>query len=83
MLKYHYSIDEAFLRLSPHFGDLTDYGCQIRATVMQWTGIPVSIGIAPTKLLAKVAMEVAKKSSKGVFHLETAERADDLLGTCK
>jgi DNA polymerase V len=76
-----YSIDEAFLRLSPHFGNLTDYGCQIRATVMQWTGIPVSIGIAPTKVLAKVAIEVAKKSSGGVFYLEAAEQADEYLAT--
>ncbi len=76
-----YSIDEAFLRLSPHFGDLTDYGSAIRATVMQWTGIPVSLGIAPTKVLAKVAIEVAKKSSSGVFYLEAAEQADEFLTT--
>jgi DNA polymerase V len=69
------------LRLSPHFGDLTDYGSQIRATVMQWTGIPVSIGIAPTKVLAKVAIEVAKRSNVGVFYLESAEQADEYLAT--
>jgi DNA polymerase V len=74
-----YSIDEAFLLLSPHFGDLTDYGSQIRSTVMQWTGIPVSLGIAPTKVLAKVAIEVAKKSSAGVFSLTSAEQADEYL----
>jgi nucleotidyltransferase/DNA polymerase involved in DNA repair len=78
-----------------YFGDLTDYGNRIRSTVKQWTGIPVSIlrrrryanGIAPTKVLAKVAIlilrgyanEVAKKSSSGVFHLETADRADEYL----
>jgi DNA polymerase V len=60
-------------------GDLTDYGGQIRTTVRQWTGIPVSLGIAPTKVLAKVAMEVAKKSPAGVFYLETADRADEFL----
>ena len=61
-----YSIDEAFL-------DLTDYaskerGIAIRKKVQQWTGIPVSVGIAPTKVLAKVAGHIAKKHTKaGVF----------------
>ncbi|WP_373538699.1 Y-family DNA polymerase [Chamaesiphon sp.] len=74
-----YSIDEAFMRLSPHFGDSIEYGSQIRSTVQQWTGVPVSIGIAPTKVLAKVAIEVAKKSSRGVFALASAEQADEYL----
>ena len=61
-----YSIDEAFL-------DLTDYaskerGIAIKKKVQQWTGIPVSVGIAPTKVLAKVAGYIAKKHTKsGVF----------------
>jgi DNA polymerase V len=71
-----YSIDEAFLNFSglTHL-DLTDYGSQIRATVKQWTGIPVSVGIAPTKVLAKVANRVAKKSSEGVFVMPTSDDA--------
>ena len=36
----------------------------LRATVLQWTGIPVSVGIAPTKTLAKVANHIAKKDEK-------------------
>ena len=59
-----YSIDEAFLSLN--FGGqndetLTQYAQNIRQTVRQWTGIPVSVGIAPTKTLAKLANHIAKK----------------------
>ena len=50
-----YSIDEAFLSLSGFTGrNLTEYGRAIRATVKRWTGIPVSVGIAETKTLAKI-----------------------------
>ena len=57
-----YSIDEAFLDFSGFSTwDLTDYAQTIRSTVRRWTGIPLSIGIAPTKTLAKVANRVAKK----------------------
>jgi DNA polymerase V len=65
-----YSIDEAFVDLSWLQGDqLREYAIAIRRTVMQWTGIPISIGIAPTKTLAKVANRVAKRQSQyqGVF----------------
>ncbi len=59
-----YSIDEAFLELrfahqSPE--SLLTWAERLRARVHQWTGIPVSIGIAPTKTLAKLANHVAKK----------------------
>jgi DNA polymerase V len=48
-----YSIDEAFLALSgQETFDLIDYGLELRTTVRQWTGIPISIGFAPTKVLA-------------------------------
>jgi DNA polymerase V len=56
-----YSIDECFLDLSGMHHDLTDYALDITRTVRQWTGIPVSIGIAPTKVLAKMANRLAKK----------------------
>lgn len=57
-----YSIDECFLGLDglTHL-DLVAYGQQIRRRVKQWTGIPVSVGIASTKTLAKLANHVAKK----------------------
>jgi DNA polymerase V len=55
-----YSIDEAFLNLDG-FADLPELAARIRTTVRQWTGIPVSVGIAPTKTLAKLANNTAKK----------------------
>lgn len=70
-----YSIDEAFLNLTGFGkGNVTAYGQRIRATVQQWTGIPVSIGIAETKTLAKIANYIAKKSPKagGVLDLTIA-----------
>lgn len=57
-----YSIDEAFLKLQGFQNfNLTEYGIGICNRVKQWTGIPISIGIAPTKALAKVANQIAKK----------------------
>ncbi|MHC4268462.1 MAG: Y-family DNA polymerase [Planctomycetota bacterium] len=57
-----YSIDEAFLSLSGlNLRDFKSYGQKIRKTVYKWTGLPVSIGIAETKVLAKAANEIAKK----------------------
>lgn len=66
-----YSIDEAFLSLAGFEGRLESHARDLRRTVLQWTGIPVSVGIAPTKLLAKVANRVAKKSPEmgGVLSL--------------
>ena len=65
-----YSIDEAFLSLEgfENYGYL-DYGRKIRSTVKQRTGIPVSVGIAPSKTLAKVANHIAKDNPRmgGVF----------------
>jgi DNA polymerase V len=59
-----YSIDEAFMRLDyDETSSLRNDGLKIREKVRQWTGIPVSIGIAPTKTLAKIANHLAKKSS--------------------
>ena len=60
-----YSIDEAFLKLSGFDNfNLTDYGIEIRKTVLKSTGLPTSVGIAPTKALAKVANKIAKKYPK-------------------
>jgi DNA polymerase V len=66
-----YSIDEAFLGLRG-FADVEGHAHTIRNTVLQWTGLPVSIGIAPTKTLAKSANRLAKKGS-GVHVLMTSE----------
>ena len=75
-----YSIDEAFVDLSG-FGDrdLTAYYQEIRRCVKQWTGIPVSIGIGRTKVLAKVANRIAKKSTSGVFDLAAYPDPDAIL----
>lgn len=66
-----YSIDEAFVDLGGISAELDEYGRRIQRTVKQWTGIPVSVGIANTKTLAKVANRIAKKSDKagGVLDL--------------
>jgi DNA polymerase V len=55
-----YWIDEAFLSLAGFEGRLEAHACELRRTVLQWTGIPISVGIAPTKKLAKVANCLAK-----------------------
>jgi DNA polymerase V len=71
-----YSIDEAFLKLTGFDKfDLQDYGNQIRYRVTKWTGIPISIGIAPTKALAKAANRIAKKYQEqtGNVHLINTE----------
>jgi DNA polymerase V len=78
-----YSIDEAFLSLVGfERRDLTEYGRQIRRTLKQWTGIPVSVGIAETKTLAKIANRVAKRTPDigGVFDLLACPDRDALLG---
>ena len=62
-----YSIDEAFLDLSNYPDDkVEDVGKEIRSTVLQWTGIPTSVGIAKTKTLSKIANHIAKKKQSGV-----------------
>ena len=76
-----YSIDEAFLNLTGIQADLTDYGHTIRNTVRQWTGLPVSVGIAETKVLAKIATRLAKKSHKanGVLNLTNSPYQEHAL----
>lgn len=67
-----YSIDEAFLTFS-HIStqELVLHCHQMRQKIKKWTGIPVSIGIAPSKTLAKVANDLAKKSQLGVYELNS------------
>jgi DNA polymerase V len=78
-----YSIDEAFLSLSGFSSrNFTEYGRTIRTTVKRWTGLPVSVGIAETKTLAKIANRVAKRTpdTNGVFDLLACSDRDALLG---
>jgi DNA polymerase V len=77
-----YSIDEAFLSLEgfENYGYLS-YGRKIRSTVKERTGIPVSVGIAPTKTLAKVANHIAKDNPRmgGVFYFIDEKDIDQWL----
>jgi len=75
-----YSIDEAFLDLSNFPDDeVEEVGKEIRSIVLQWTGIPTSIGIAKTKTLSKVANHIAKKTKSGVVSLIGVKDIDPIL----
>ena len=75
-----YSIDEAFLNLaSIKNEDLFEYSSKIRNTVLKWTGIPTSIGIATTKTLSKAANHVAKKEKTGIVNLINSKKIDEIL----
>jgi DNA polymerase V len=73
-----YSIDEAFLKFNgfEHY-DLQAYGVEMRKRVRKWTGIPISVGFAPTKALSKVANKIAKKFPKktnGSYVIDSEEK---------
>ena len=73
-----YSIDECFLKLKgfDHF-DLNTYGKDIKSKIYQCTKLPVCVGIAPTKSLAKLANHIAKKFAEvhqGVYVIKTQEQ---------
>ena len=78
-----YSIDEAFLDLSgiSNCVDLDAFGNECLLTIKKWTGMPVRVGIGPTKTLAKVASYGAKKylKTKGVVDLSSKERQKKLM----
>ncbi|MGA0074819.1 MAG: Y-family DNA polymerase [Flavobacteriaceae bacterium] len=73
-----YSIDEAFLKFTGfEQWDLQAHGLAMKQRVQQWTHIPISVGIAPTKALAKVANKIAKKfpeRTQGVYAIDTEEK---------
>lgn len=80
-----YSIDEAFADLTGMTEDLDALGRRIRARVHQYTGIPVGVGIAGTKTLAKLANHAAKKWQAqlgGVLDIRAPQRRDRLLKAC-
>lgn len=77
-----YSIDEAFLSLEPRKKSLDNLAHSIREKMYKWTGIPVSIGIAETKVLAKIANKRAKKSElreKGFLNLYRSDKTEPIL----
>ena len=71
-----YSIDETFLDLSGMPMNLRTYGNEMKERVNTWTGLPISVGIAPTKSLAKAANRIAKKFSEetGGVHVIDSEK---------
>jgi len=74
-----YSIDEAFLKFDgfEKWFDFNTYGNQIRYKVTKGTGIPISVGIAPTKALSKVANKIAKKfpeRTQNVYVIDTEDK---------
>ena len=79
-----YSIDELFCDLTGvrNCRDLTEFGREIRATVLQRTHLTVGVGIAPTKTLAKLANHAAKqwqRQTRGVVDLSNVERQRKLM----
>ena len=74
-----YSIDESFLDVTSFKRrDLIQYGQQMRSRILQWTGLPVCVGIGSTKTLAKLANHCAKKQSQfnGVCNLNQLSSND-------
>lgn len=77
-----YSIDEAFLRLDKMAGIDPISLCQaIVVKIKQYTGIPVSIGIGPTKTLAKVANYYGKKNGLAIYDLRASKDQESALTT--
>ncbi|GER59315.1 Y-family DNA polymerase [Patiriisocius marinus] len=77
-----YSIDESFIDLDGFINtDLKDYGNKIKETIFRNTGIPTGVGIAPTKVLAKLANKIAKKGPEHdhVFVIDTDIKRIDVL----
>ena len=77
-----YSIDEAFIRLPKcATASLSEQGMALRQRIKQYVGIPVSVGMGPTKTLAKIANRIAKKNPvhKGVCDLTACSDLNALL----
>jgi DNA polymerase V len=70
-----YSIDETFISLEGMPGDLAARSRRLRARVLQWLGLPCSVGIGPTKTLAKLANHIAKAAERkpGSYPAEHAQ----------
>lgn len=73
-----YSIDEAFLELRNIPGDLNEWAKKLIRTVWRNTGIPVSVGVGPTKTLAKIASKAAKQGT-GTFVIRNNRHRDCLI----
>lgn len=79
-----YSVDEAFLNLSSFKNfDYEKLALHIKNTVEQWTGIKVSIGIAPTKVLAKLANKKAKKNKLETNCIVVLKEKEEIVSALK
>ena len=79
-----YSVDESFLDISTIDNNQFDeYALHLRETVEQWTGVSVSVGIAPTKTLAKIANHFAKKNKAATKCIYTLAENDDIREVLK
>ena len=78
-----YSIDEAFALMArpADGGDLSAWGGALRAAVLRQLGLPVAVGIGPTKVLAKLANRLAKRHQHGVFDLGAVADPDPWLAS--
>jgi DNA polymerase V len=74
-----YSIDEAFLSVEAETNQSAAFCEKIRSDVYKWLGLPVSIGIASNKTLAKIANRLAKKLNLGVFELSNEKLIREVL----
>ena len=78
-----YSIDEAFVDVSGmEYFSLNQYGHQMKDTIFEYTGLPVGVGIAATKVLAKLANRISKKrvsENQGVFVIDSEEKRIEAL----
>jgi DNA polymerase V len=79
-----YSVDEAFLDVNMvDESRLSGYALYLRQIVEQWTGVSVSVGIAPTKTLAKMANHLAKKNKELTNCVTTLAVEDDISSLLK
>ncbi len=76
-----YSIDEAFLNLAGLPDSPRDFCRDLRGRIKKWVGVPVSVGIAPSKTLAKAAARVAKKDPGLQGVLDIRSRTDEVLAS--
>lgn len=79
-----YSVDESFLSLDHIPSEmLENFAIHIKTIVEKWTGVPVSVGIAATKVLCKIANRFSKKNGSGVMLLDNEEKINNALQEVK
>jgi len=79
-----YSVDEAFIDLGDSSREqLAEQAKGIKQTIEQWTGINVSIGVAPTKVLAKVANRLSKKDKQNTECIMVLNTQEEIIQALK